>query len=235
MEEKLPWNFEAFRKFITYEALQQAASTLSMFEGVNYSIESEKNNELSRRLGVRTDLEWVPDRKVSEAINYDIEGSLFRNKARVLTSLYILDPLELQLHNTIKVTPFGRALGSGLITKEEFYKEILFRFEYPHPAYEDNWKKWTEAGKNLQPLLFIIQVLIELAKSGEDNNYLEIAELAAYGFFGADNSNGNIREVAKNILTARSGGSNDAALRTDDVNRKIGDMFGFLCIFSKKG
>jgi hypothetical protein len=228
MEEKLPWNFEAFRKFITYEALQQAASTLTLFEGVNYTIESEKNNELSKRLGVRTDLEWVPDRKVSEAINYDIEGSLFRNKARVLTSLYILDPLALQMHSTIKVTPFGKALGSGLISKNEFYKEIIFRFEYPHPAYEDNWTKWTEAGKSLFPLLFIIEVLIELIKSGEENNYLEIAELATYGFLNA--ANGEVKKAAKNILMARSDGLADAAPRTDDVNRKIGDMFGFLCI-----
>ena len=228
MKDKLPWNFEAFRKFITYEALQQAASTLTLYEGINYSIESQKNNELSRRLGLRTDLEWVPDRKISEAINYDIEGSLFRNKARVLTSLYILDPLEIQLNSTIKVTPFGRALGAGLVSKEEFYKEIVYRYEYPHPAYEDNWKQWTEAGKNLYPLLFIIEILIELIKSNEDNNYLEIAELATYGFLNA--KNGDVKKVVKNILLARADGSGDEAARTDDVNRKIGDMFGFLCI-----
>jgi hypothetical protein len=170
----------------------------------------------------------VPDRKVCEAVNYDIEGSLFRNKARVLTSLYILDPIEIQINSTIKVTQFGKALGAGLISKEEFYKEIVYRFEYPHPAYEDNWKKWTEAGKNLYPLLFIIQVLIELIKSGEDNNYLEITELATYGFLNANNE--NVKKVVKSILLARTDGSGDTAPRTDDVNRKIGDMFGFLCI-----
>ena len=231
MNTKLPWNFEAFRKFITFEVLQQSASTLLLYDGVDYSRESEKSRLLSQFLSDRTDLEWVPERQVAEGINFDVEGSVFRNKARVFTSFFILDPIAIQERSQIIVSPFGRALGTGLLSREDFYEESVFRFQYPHPAYEDNWSRWTSAQKSLYPLLYIIQILIELTIENEAENYLEVSELATYGFEDADNS--NVSQIASCIISSRGAAERNQRDRSDDVNRKIGDMFGFLCITGK--
>jgi len=87
---KLPWNFEAFRSFISFEVLQQAASVLCLYDKQyffenNYILEKFEE-DLSKRTGV----EWLPKRNIDSDILFNTEGNLFRNKARVFSSFYLI-------------------------------------------------------------------------------------------------------------------------------------------------
>lgn len=175
----------------------------------------------------RTGLEWSPERRVSDDIRFNIEGNLFRNKARVLSSMLLIDPLSFK-SGLIKPTQFGRALSAGLIAKEQFYKEIIQRFAYPHPAYDENWQAWKQAGITLRPLLFIMDILVHLAEINPDQAYLTTSEFAEFGHshpFQKDSQG-----IAQSLLHSRNNGQEIRRQRSDRIERKINDIFGFLCM-----
>lgn len=225
--KELPWNFEAFRRFLPFTAIQNAASVACLYDGLKISAEPHRLFEFQNLLNSRSGMEWEPKRIASEDIKFDIEGNVFRNKARVLTSLFLLDPIALKNDNQIIVTPFGKALGAGLISEKDFYDEIIVRFQYPHPAYEENWFAWRNAGVTLKPFLFILEILYNLALLDEDRADLTITEFA---HFAHDHPTDDPQDVAKSILDNRSTGNQIDRIRSDKVERKIGDIFGFLCL-----
>ena len=118
----LKWNFEAFRQYLNFEVLQQAASALMVFDGFNYRDDIADTRNFEILLKERTGLDWSPNRDTPEGVIFDPEGSVFRNKARVFTSMQILDAQSLQAQKIAKLTDFGRMLGSGRISKTEFYE-----------------------------------------------------------------------------------------------------------------
>ena len=134
--DNLPWNFEAFRRFITYEVLQQAAATLQLYDGEMLFANPALMEEFSRRIDIRTGLEWLPKRQVSEGVIFNVEGNLFRNKARVFTSFYIIDPMCLRENTALKITEFGRALAYGYISREDFYRQIFVRLIFDSCFFE---------------------------------------------------------------------------------------------------
>lgn len=225
---QLPWNFEAFRKFIDYKTLQNAASVICLFENRDILASPKDLEEFEGAMKKRTGLEWSPERLVSEDVNFNVEGNLFRNKARVLTSLYLVDPIVLKNENRVKPTPFCKALGAGYINNHEFYKEIFSRFTYPHPAYDENWQAWTAAGLSLRPLLFILDILVNLAEAGTEQAYLSVAEFAEFGH--SNPVQAKAHEIAGSIIENRKNGQRIERQRSDKVERKIGDIFGFMCM-----
>ncbi|EKE05489.1 MAG: hypothetical protein ACD_19C00264G0005 [uncultured bacterium] len=224
----LPWNFEAFRSFINFEVIQQASSVLCSFEGKELFNSRRLVEEFQNLLTKRTGIDWIPDRNVSEDILFNVEGNVFRNKARVFTSFYLVDPECLKNREPLVLTPFCRALGYGYIGKFEFYKTIIARFSYPHPAYDENWKAWIGANIRLKPFIFILQILLSLHLKGHDNAYISINEFA--NFAHSNPLHSEIENIVKEILKQRSSGENIKRERSDKIERKIGDLFGFLCI-----
>jgi hypothetical protein len=225
---QLPWNFEAFRKFIDYRTLQNAASVICLFESRDILTSPKELDEFETAMKKRTGLEWSPERLVSEDINFNIEGNLFRNKARVLTSLYLVDPIVLKNENKVKPTPFCLALGAGYINADEFYKEIISRFTYPHPAYDENWEAWTAKGIELKPLIFILDILVNLADSSADQAYFSVAEFAEFAH--ASPIQAKAHDIASSIIENRKSGQRIERQRSDKVERKISDIFGFMCM-----
>lgn len=223
----LPWNFEAFRRYLTYDVLQQAAAALLAFEGERLFTDRALMNEFTEQLTKRTGLAWLPNRTASEGVLFNVEGSVFRNKARVFTSFYICDPKCILNGTELRMTDFGRALGLGYLSQSQFYREILARYEYPHPAYQDNWDAWSQAKIKLRPFVFILDILAEIYaadKLGE----LSTTELAAYAH--PSPLHASTRGIATTILAARRRGAAPVRERTDKVDRKLGDIIGFLCI-----
>lgn len=225
---ELPWNFEAFRKFIDYTTLQNAASVICLFETRDILSSPKDLEEFERAMNKRTGLEWSPERLISKDISFNVEGNLFRNKARVLTSLYLVDPITLRDKNKVIATPFCKALGAGYINRKRFYEEIFRRFTYPHPAYDENWQAWTNKGITLKPLIFILDILVNLAESNIDQAYLTVAEFAEFGH--SNPIQGKAKEIANAIITNRSSGQKIMRQRSDKIERKIGDIFGFMCM-----
>lgn len=224
---KLPWNFEAFRNYLNFENLQQAAASLIQFNGKPLFTDSSLMKEFTDLLVLRTGLPWVPKRTVSEGVIYNIEGSVFRNKARVFTSLYICDPRCLREDGNLIITDLGLALGLGYLRRIEFYKEIIARYEYPHPAYHENWEAWTRKKSRLKPLVFILDILVkifELDGQGEVSS-AEIAEFAHPQPYHTQT-----QRIAEQILNARNKKISSKRRRSDDIDRKINDLMGFLCI-----
>lgn len=225
---QLPWNFEAFRRFIDYRTMQKAASVICLFDGKNL-VDNPKNlEEFQETLNDRTGLEWLPKREVSEDIQFNIEGNVFRNKARVLTSFYLFDPRSLEKGNTLKATPFCKALGAGKISEKEFYGTIITRFKYPHPAYDENWSSWKNANIELKPLVFILQILIALHKIDKNQDFISIKEFAEFAH--SNPFHDKAQEIAKKIYNARVSKINISRERSDKIDRKIGDIFGFICM-----
>lgn len=224
----LPWNFEAFRSFISYEVLQQAASVLCIYEGKDIFNSAHIMEKFEAELTLRTGVEWLPKRNINNDINFNSEGNLFRNKARVFTSFYLIDLKSIIDKETLSITPFCRALGTGIIDKRMFYKEIISRFEYPHPAYEESWDKWNEFKISIKPFIFMLDILVNLYNIESNESYFTVSEFATYAH--ANPIYSESKKIAKDILLSRSNEVKNKRERSDDVDRKIGDLVGFLCM-----
>lgn len=209
--------------------MQQAASVLCIYEGEEFGVGNPKMEEILNTLQTRTGEPWLPERKVSESIEFNVEGDFYRNKGRLLTSFFIIEPKGLTDSEwpAIKMTQFGRALGSGYISERQYYDFIVTRIAYPHPAYEDNWRLWKQASKTLKPLVFILQILLKLYKTDKLQGYTTSEELAAFAY--PESSHHAVSRITEGILKNRENPTK-AIPYTDEVNRKINDMLGFLSI-----
>lgn len=227
----LPWNFEAFRRFISYGVMQQACAALLAYENEPLFSDESMLSDFSSRLNKRTGVEWEPRRKVSEGVLFNTEGSVFRNKKRVFTSLYTIDPGCFETGKLV-ITNFGKALGYGFITEPEYYELLISNYEYPHQAYDDNWMAWNNAEKKLRPLLFLLSIMYAIYEK-DGVGTLNADEIARFAFNSADNLNYKI--IAKEILDNRkvlskAGLSPRSKELKDKIDRKINDIFGFLCL-----
>jgi hypothetical protein len=227
-ETRLPWRIEAFREYLTFESLQAAASVLSLYEGELFTIRNPRILEMQNLLAQRTNKDaWIPKRSGSEDIVWNLEGDVTRNKGRVFTSMLILYPKELK-GGKVALTEFGKALGRGVINKDQYYDFIITRFKYPHPAWSDNWSAWTNSGKQLFPFIYVLETLVELYKRSPDHAYLKTEEVADYLHPDPDHS--KVGYFAQAIITARHDGIAPITPRSDDIHRKISDVLGFLCL-----
>jgi hypothetical protein len=225
----LPWNFEAFRRYLPFSKMQQAASVLSLHEKERLDSSNPAMDLLLSDLQQRTGEPWLPDRKVSDSVDFNVEGDFYRNKGRLLTSFYIIQPKQLvkEPEPVIMMTEFGRALANGFVSEKEYYNFIVTKFGYPHPAYDDNWKAWKEAGRSLKPLIFILQILVALYENGRDHGFVTSEEIATSAYPLSEHAKAN--KAANDILKSRDAKSTQRQ-RSDEVDRKINDMFGFLCM-----
>ena len=221
-----PWHFEGFRRFLTYGSLQQAAAVLEMVEGAEVN-DRVGMSKLAGDLRLRTGLEWIPVRESMSSITWLVEGNVFRNKKRVLTSTFILDIAAYE-EGEIRLTNFGRSLARGHIDSNRCYQEIIRRYQFPHPAYEENWLWWSNAGKSLKPLCYLLELLLIISEVRQSFEPVTIAEIAAHG--GRTPEEALIGEIAKNIVRDGSATTTKHHDRTDDFDRKLADMLGFLSI-----
>lgn len=224
----LPWRIEAFREYLTYETLQQAAAVLSIYEGEIFDVRNPRIVEMHRLLEARTEKHaWIPKRAGSIHINWNTEGDVTRNKGRVFTSMLILKPKE-WCDDRVQMTPFGKALGAGRVGRREFYDFIITRFHYPHPAWQDNWNAWSEAGRTLYPFVYLLQTLMELYRESPSDSFLSVQEVADYLYIDPDHA--KVATYVREILVARSENRAPILKRSDQVHRKISDLIGFLCL-----
>ncbi len=223
----LPWNFEAFRKFISYQAAQNAAGVIELNKNLPVS-NTKRLAEFQKLLNARSGLLWEPSRQNSSEVLFSTEGNVFRNKARVLTSLFLLNPFELR-KGFISPTSFSSALASGKVSESEFHDFILSRYQFPHPAYDDNWQQWSASQIKLKPFIFILQILLSLNEKSPENAYLSVEEFARFAH--SNPIHGDIAEITKNIIAFRDKPADaPPRVRSDKIDRKIGDLFGFLCM-----
>ncbi len=219
-----PWHFEGFRRFYTFNCLQQAASVLDLVEGLAINDRVGMSN-IASELRARTGLEWMPVRDSTASVTWMVEGSVFRNKKRVLTSTFVLD-IEAFDAGFIQLTNFGKNLARGDIIKEECYREIVRRYTFPHPAYEENWTWWTEAGLSLRPLQYLLQLLVHLAEIDDPTKPVTVSEIASVG--GRTPDAQAVEQIAREIVDSRARTITSGHTRSDDFDRKLGDMLGFL-------
>lgn len=232
----LPWSIEAFRPYMTYEVLQEAVSVLRNYEGNSTNLGRRRSIEMIRSLQRRTGLPWIADRKVQFGIHINIEGSVFRRMKRVFTSFYLLDVQSYDQENRIKVTDFGKKLSAGLFSKEQFYAELIRKYSYPHQAYEENIRAWQDLSP-FYPMKFIIEVMSEMDKLDiPQYNGIQVKEFAALIHPIAH----QITSIEAAIILAKQykSAADISHTRTDSVDRKISDLFGFLVeieVLSKVG
>lgn len=225
---KLIWHFEAFRRYLNYESMIATAGTLLLFDGEQLDPRNPRMQDMLSMLVERTDQPWLPERTGEEEINFNTEGDIFRNKGRLLSSLFIALPKNIS-GNKLVLLDFGKNLGLGRISRQQYYDYIIQHFKYPHPAYEDNFREWTSANKTLYPLIYILEVLVCLFEK-EEIATLTVSETAEFLYPISDH--GQIENVAQAIIKSRKVGALRKHVRTDEVDRKISDMFGFLCMTS---
>lgn len=224
----LKWNFEAFRQYLNFEVLQQAASALLVVDGFNYRNDLSQARSFEKLLKERTGLDWSPRRETPEGVVFDPEGSVFRNKARVLTSMLIIDSALLQNQKIAKLSEFGRLLGGGRVSKSDFYEFQVKNFEYPHLAYPGGAAGWISQRAKVKPFLYLIEVLIGLAEKDVQENRLTSKEFLEFMMsnapdFGVDKAIMAILEARKTAKETK------LAFPTDDM-RNASDIFGFLCM-----
>jgi hypothetical protein len=227
-QSPLPWKIEAFREYLTYETLQQAAAVLSIYEGEIFDVRNPRIIEMQNLLAARTGKDaWIPNRSVSNHINWNAEGDVTRNKGRVFTSMLILTPKE-WCDDKVQLTPFGKALGAGRVERREFYDFIITRFRYPHPAWAENWDAWVKAERTLYPFAYLLQTLMELYRESSNDGFLSVQEVADYLYVDPDHA--KVASHARDIIAARSENRAPILQRSDQIHRKIGDLVGFLCL-----
>lgn len=225
----IEWQFEHFKTFTPYEIMQQAAAQLALFEGENTDGTNTKMGKLTQSLSDNTGHPaWMPDRE-SGNLDINVEGSVFRNKARLFSSFYICVPPDLLkkdgYEKQIMLTEFGRALANGKISETEFYSYIIKKFGYPHLAFSD-YEEWKESGASIRPLLLIIKSLVVLFKKyGKESSYITASEIYTYL---QPLVNEDCEDAVNNIYASRKT-SNSLSLSSDEV-RKINEMLAFLSI-----
>jgi hypothetical protein len=183
-------------------------------------------NILEQRTGLYS---WIPKRSGSEDLVWNIEGDLYRNKGRVLTSMLILYPRDWK-QNKILLTQFGSALANGQVKEKQYYDFLLTHFKYPHPAWDENWKDWNDANVVLYPFIYILQSLTELYRRAPEQASLTVQEVADY--LHPTPNHEKVIEYVGNILLAREDKSPATTPKSDEIHRKIGDVLGFLCLTS---
>lgn len=235
-ENYLVWKFEAFREYLSYKVVRNASQVLSLYEGEDFNIKNYKILEMQDLLMSRTNkYTWIPNRKGSDFLNINLEGDIYRNKGRLLTSLMVIYPKELSDFK-IKLTDFGYQLANGYITEKSYYEFIICNFKYPHPAYDDDWLLWKSKGIVLLPFIMILDVLQNLSKNDKDNGYLETEEIAYFIY--ANPNHENIPYYCRDIIESRAKGIAVKVEKSDKIHRKINDILGFLVLskkISKKG
>jgi len=225
----LPWHFEAFREYISYQTLLSASAVLRQFEGEEITPSNPRIQQMQNLLVLRTGKDsWIPSRSGSADVDWNLEGDVYRNKGRLLSSLFILEPKNASIPPSVKLLPFGRALAKGEVSEQEFYDFIITRFCYPHPAWDDNWRAWTAQNKRLFPFRFILQVLIELDKTKPLDSFLTTEEIAIHLYPVSDHS--QVINIVESVMKSRLLGQSVDRERTDKVDRKITDICGFLCL-----
>jgi hypothetical protein len=228
---ELSWDFEAYRAFLPFAVMQQAANVLHRFEGVRTD-DDVAMGRLTAMLVERTGRgSWEPQRRVGE-IAYSEEGGVFRNKARMLGSFFICVPPELHraagLPPTIELLDFGRRLALGQIRHRDYYDFIIARFHYPHPVFT-SYETWDSSGRTFWPLVFLLQILRELYRSNPAEAYLERSEVVHELMSVSDN--GLAADAARSLLERRAAHHSYPRLPPSDIRtRKVGDMMGFLAI-----
>ena len=225
----IEWQFEHFKTFTPYEIMQQAAAQLALFEGENTDGTNPKMGKLMQFLSDNTGHPaWMPDRENGN-LDINVEGSVFRNKARLFSSFYICVPPDLLkkdgYEKQIMLTDFGRALANGKISETEFYSYIIKKFGYPHLAFSD-YEEWKESGASIRPLLLIIKSLVVLfEKYGKESSYITASEIYTYL---QPLVNEDCEDAVNNIYASRKT-SNSLSLSSNEV-RKINEMLAFLSI-----
>lgn len=225
----IEWQFEHFKTFTPYEILQQAAAVLMQYEGENTDGSNPQMRHLTDDLIVNTGHPaWMPDRD-SENLNINMEGSVFRNKARLFSSFLICVPPDLLSSNGYKksvvLTDFGKALALGKIDEENFYRYIIKKFQYPHLAFSD-YEKWVESGITIRPLICIIKTLVGLFEcAGRDESYITAKEI--YKHLQVLENEDCVPAVTA-ILDDRKNKVDDKY--SSDQIRKINEMLAFLSI-----
>jgi hypothetical protein len=225
----LVWNFEPFRSFLSFEVLQQAAATLLMFDGLMYREDPSETTRLGAWLNERTGIEWLPKRKVPEGVVFDPEGSVFRNKARVLTSMGLIDPSEFESKRRIVTTEFCRRLGCGLVGEVEFYVHVINEFRYPHDAYPREGRNWEAASTSVQPFVLLIRLLMRLAEVDYSEAYLTSDEFV--GVVMKAEPTFDLDSIEKEVLALRKTGMKpETSDIGTDTRRYASDIYGYLCL-----
>lgn len=224
------WSFEAFRQFLSFEVLQQAAASLLPINGFNYRDDPISARRYESWLNERTGLEWAPRRSVPEGVVFNPEGSVFRNKARVLTSMNIVEADKLQSEREVRLTSFGAQLAGGLVSKSGFYVHQILSFSYPHVAYPEAAAEWRKSETSVRPFLSIIETLVYLTKTkGLEHNRLSSLEIVL--FLIAAHPGAREAEIAENIWNSRdSKFTNSSADASQEDMRNANDLLGFLCM-----
>lgn len=208
--------------------MQQAAASLMLFEGESTDGVNPKMSRLTDELIINTGHPaWMPDRDNGN-LEYNSEGSVFRNKARLFSMFYICVPPDLLKKNgyekQIMLTEFGKALATGKVSEEEYYRYIIKKFQYPHPAYSD-YDIWVQSGVKIRPLLCILKTLVLIfEKEGVTEAYLTASEICR---FLQPLTNEDCSTAVTNILNQRK--LSTVALSSGEV-RKISEMLAFLAI-----
>lgn len=224
------WDFEAFRSFLPYEIMQPAANVLSLFDGCGLDDRAVLRT-LNEELYARTGLTWTPERE-SGPLEYSEEGSLFRNKARLLASLFICVSPEIQRQSgqspSVRLLPFGRSLALGHIDRHHYYDFIISRYRYPHPAF-DSYDDWAALGIVCHPFLLILRVLLQLHSIGPEDAWLGKSEIVNCLMAASDDGAADV--IAHAIVAMRLGATptEDAGF-PEIATRKAGDMMAFLAM-----
>lgn len=93
------------------------------------------------------------------------DRNLVRNSGQYWKALGLLD----ESHGRIQVSPFGRLLAEGKISKVEFAMTAIKTLELPNRRIVDDTKEWDLAGLTIKPLELILDILADLLK-GHGNN-----------------------------------------------------------------
>ena len=223
----LPWHFEQLREYVSYEVMLPAMAVMAQFRGERKGARNPRMEAVARCLELRTGkATWVPSRSAVADLRWNAEGDVFRNKMRVFTSLFLLVPFE-WCDDTIQLTAFGEQLASGLLSSDDYYSAIISRYRYPHPAYLDNWLAWNDAGRELRPFVYLLQVLIQLHRADPAEAYLQAEEVMVVLMPLA--AHAHMDEQIGRLLGHRQGAAPDQA-SNKNLQRNASDLLGFLCL-----
>ena len=130
------------------------------------------------------------------------ERNIFRNSGQYWRGLGMLEDGK---RGQIILSPFGRKLADGELTKVEFATTIIKTLELPNRRIESNTSDWDKAGLSFKPFEIILEILSSLeVQYGKSQSFVTPDELIKI-IIPLAGDKGTMAEYLESILLYRNG------------------------------
>ena len=106
-------------------------------------------------------------------VRSDLARNLFRNSGQYWTHLGLMEDVS----GVVRLTPLGRALANGTISRKEFAAHVVATYRLPNPGNAADVRLWNSVGLEIFPFRLILEVVKSLRLHSASLSFITKEEL----------------------------------------------------------